>query len=72
MPDWERALLRRGPRGDGVAARQVLTGIVFVPRREEDLPGQGSGNDVLATEHEWTERGVWLFILQHLYPWWRA
>lgn len=55
--------------------RRVLTGIVFVLKTGiawEDLPrelGCGSGMTCWRRMHEWTERGVWLFILQHLHPW---
>jgi transposase len=53
----------------------VLTGIVFVLKTGipwEDLPremGCGSGMTCWRRMHEWTERGVWLFILQHLHQW---
>jgi len=55
--------------------RRVLTGIVFVLKTGiawEDLPrelGCGSGMTCWRRMHEWTERGVWLFILQHLHQW---
>ena len=55
--------------------RKVLTGIVFVLKTGiawEDLPremGCGSGMTCWRRMHEWTSRGVWLFVLQHLHQW---
>ena len=84
VPDelWKRIeplLPAHPPRPKGgrrrLADRQVLTGIVFVLKTGipwEDLPremGCGSGMTCWRRLHEWTERGVWLFIRQHLHQW---
>ena len=53
--------------------RKVLTGIVFVLKTGipwEDLPkemGCGSGMTCWRRLQEWTEQGVWLYVLAHLH-----